>query len=153
MQSNFGDSEDQKLLTITENQLYRPSQTCINCTEAGKVKAKNADNTVPSLWNSCLLDFISLLSSRWQSSTWPIKQSCGDPSLYTSLWGLQLYILSQLWTENFIQVNNSNSVSLYFWSVRDNICETEQIRLEKWMWKWPFRSGQDFNDFNGCLLF
>lgn len=49
MQSNIEDSEDQKLLTITEKQLYRPSQTCINCTEAGKVKAKNADNIVPSL--------------------------------------------------------------------------------------------------------
>lgn len=49
MQSNIEDSEDQKLLTITEKQLYRPSQTCINCTEAGKVKAKNADTIVPSL--------------------------------------------------------------------------------------------------------
>lgn len=49
MQSNIEDSEDQKLLTITEKQLYRPSQTCINCTEARKVKAKNADNIVPSL--------------------------------------------------------------------------------------------------------
>lgn len=48
MQSNSEDSEDQKLLTVTEKQLYMLSQTCINCTEAGKVKAKNADNIVPS---------------------------------------------------------------------------------------------------------
>lgn len=46
---NFEDSEDQKLLSITEKQLYRSSQTCINSTEAGEVKAKNADCIVPSL--------------------------------------------------------------------------------------------------------
>lgn len=45
MWSNFEDSKDQNLFAITEKQFHRPSQTWINCIEAGNVKNKNAQAT------------------------------------------------------------------------------------------------------------